>query len=223
MPTWMQRSLAGRRRCRLRSTSACDVSWQRAKRSATFKKGAWLLRSRPQVKYGFIAKYRTIWPTRAMYRLLCVSNSGFHDWLDRPASAHEPEDSQLLKAAKHSHEASDGTYGSPRVGRDLNDAGFSYSETRVTRSGTLPLTWQLLTVGPSSARVTLAITPLLLILQKQYSIVYLNNRNYLNDGLRNATPHQLPAHNTWTATHSSFCLPFMLNFTAKQENLPETQ
>ncbi|WP_373992144.1 transposase [Duganella sp. BuS-21] len=34
---------------------------------------------------------------------------------------------------KHSHEASDGTYGSPRVVRDLMDAGFACSENRVAR------------------------------------------------------------------------------------------
>jgi putative transposase len=61
------------------------------------------------VKYGLIAKYRTIWPTRTICRLLGVSSSGFYDWLGRPASAHEHENAQLLKASKHSHEASHGT------------------------------------------------------------------------------------------------------------------
>ena len=85
------------------------------------------------MKYGFVAKYRTIWPTRTMCRLLGVSSSGFYDWLGRPASAHERENAQLLNAIKRSHEASDGTYGSPRVVRDLIDAGFSCSENRVAR------------------------------------------------------------------------------------------
>ena len=68
-----------------------------------------------------------------MCRLLGVSSSGFYDWLGRPVSAHERENAQLLNAIKHSHEASDGTYGSPRVVRDLIDAGFSCSENRVAR------------------------------------------------------------------------------------------
>ena len=68
-----------------------------------------------------------------MCRLLGVSSSGFYDWFGRPASAHESENAQLLKAIKDSHEASDGTYGSPRVVRDLIDAGFACSENRVAR------------------------------------------------------------------------------------------
>ncbi|MFC5477147.1 IS3 family transposase [Massilia suwonensis] len=38
-----------------------------------------------------------------------------------------------LKAIKHSHEASDGTYSSPHVVRDLIDAGIACSENRVAR------------------------------------------------------------------------------------------
>jgi len=75
------------------------------------------------MKYRFIAEYRTIWPTRNMCRLLGVSTIGFYDWLDRPASQHERENAQLLQAIKQSHEACDGTYGSPRVVRDRIDAG----------------------------------------------------------------------------------------------------
>jgi len=60
-----------------------------------------------------------------MCRLLGVSSSGFYDWLGRPVSANERENAQLLNAIKHSHEGSDGTYGPPRVVRDLIDAGFS--------------------------------------------------------------------------------------------------
>ncbi len=68
-----------------------------------------------------------------MCRPLGVSTSGFYDWLDRPVSQHQRENAQLLQAIKHSHEASDGTYGSPRVVRDLIDASFACSENRVAR------------------------------------------------------------------------------------------
>jgi putative transposase len=48
-------------------------------------------------------------------------------------SQHERENAQLLQAIRHSHEFSDGTCGSPRVVRDLMDAGFACSENRVAQ------------------------------------------------------------------------------------------
>lgn len=68
-----------------------------------------------------------------MCRVLGVSSSGFYDWFERPASQHERENSLLLQAIKCRHEASDGTYGSPRVVRDLVEAGLACSENRVAR------------------------------------------------------------------------------------------
>ena len=38
-----------------------------------------LLRERPIVKYGFIARYRTVWPVRMMCRVMTVSASGYYD------------------------------------------------------------------------------------------------------------------------------------------------
>jgi putative transposase len=64
---------------------------------------------------------------------LGISSSGFYDCLGQPTSAHEWEDACLLKAVRRSHEANDGTYGSPRIVRDLIDAGFTCSENRVAR------------------------------------------------------------------------------------------
>lgn len=68
-----------------------------------------------------------------MCRVMGVSASGFYDWLERPSSPRDRENLQLLQAIKLSHEASDGTYGSPRVVRDLADAGFACGENRVAR------------------------------------------------------------------------------------------
>lgn len=85
------------------------------------------------MKYGFIAKHRPIWPTRTMCRVLGVSSSGFYDWLGRPPSERQRENERLLKAIRASHEASDCTYGSPRVFRDLRDAGEGCSENRIAR------------------------------------------------------------------------------------------
>ena len=85
------------------------------------------------MKYAFIARHRAVWPTRTMCRLLGVSASGFYDWLERAPSKREMENQRLLHAIRVSHEASDSTYGSPRVVRDLWDQGETCSENRVAR------------------------------------------------------------------------------------------
>lgn len=93
-------------------------------------KNARLIRSRPQVKYGFIARYRRLGSTRTMCRLLGVSTNGFYDWFDRPMSQHACENDQLLQAIMHSRAACDGTYVFQSVVRDLMDAGLACSENR---------------------------------------------------------------------------------------------
>jgi putative transposase len=65
--------------------------------------------------------------------VLDVSSSSFYDWFDRLVSAHGCENAPLPKPIEHSHEASDGTCGSPRVVRGLIDARFASSESLVAR------------------------------------------------------------------------------------------
>jgi putative transposase len=50
------------------------------------KKSARLLRERPIVKYGFIARHRTVWAVRVMCRVMTVSASGYYDWAARSPS-----------------------------------------------------------------------------------------------------------------------------------------
>jgi putative transposase len=85
------------------------------------------------VKYGFIAKHRSIWPTRAMCRVLGVSASGFYDWFKRPQSQRQQANIKLLGQIQASFAASDRTYGSPRIVRDLRDDGVTCSVNRVAR------------------------------------------------------------------------------------------
>lgn len=85
------------------------------------------------MKYGFIARHRSIWPTRTMCRLLGVSASGFYDWFERPQSLREQRNAELLESIRRSFLASDSTYGSPRIALDLRDAGESCSVNRVAR------------------------------------------------------------------------------------------
>jgi putative transposase len=62
-----------------------------------------------------------------------VSHSGFYEWLGRSPSRRQRENLRLTGRIRESFEASDRTYGSPRVWRDLHDAGEGCSENRVAR------------------------------------------------------------------------------------------
>ncbi len=85
------------------------------------------------MRYGFIARHRTVWPTRAMCRVMEVSHSGFYEWLGRSPSCWQRENLRLTGRIRESFEASDRTYGSPRVWRDLHEWGEACSENRVAR------------------------------------------------------------------------------------------
>jgi putative transposase len=85
------------------------------------------------VKYGFIAKHRSIWPTRAMCRALGVSASGFYDWFNRPPSLQQQANTKLLGQIQASFADSDRTYGSPLIVRDLRSDGVICSINRVAR------------------------------------------------------------------------------------------
>ncbi len=85
------------------------------------------------MRYGFIARHRTVWPTRAMCRVMEVSHSGFYEWLSRAPSRRQRENLRLGERIRASFEASDRTYGSPRVWRDLHDWGETCSRKRVAR------------------------------------------------------------------------------------------
>jgi putative transposase len=68
-----------------------------------------------------------------MCRVLGVSASGFYDWRNRPQSAREVANANLLAKIRTIFASSDSTYGSPRVVLDLRDAGETCSVNRVAR------------------------------------------------------------------------------------------
>jgi len=85
------------------------------------------------VKYGFMERHQSIWPVRAMCQMLQVSHGGFYEWRTRAPSKHALEDARLSGLIRTSFLASDSTYGSPRVWRDLHDWGERCSQKRVAR------------------------------------------------------------------------------------------
>jgi putative transposase len=71
------------------------------------------------MKFGFIAKHRSIWPVAWLCEALGVSRSGFHAWLARGPSARALADEALAQKVRESFVASARTYGARRVWRDV--------------------------------------------------------------------------------------------------------
>jgi putative transposase len=68
-----------------------------------------------------------------MCRMLEVSPAGFYDWSARAPSGRSRDDARLTGLIRTSFLASDKTYGSPRVWRDLFDWGERCGKKRVAR------------------------------------------------------------------------------------------
>ena len=69
-----------------------------------------------------------------MCRVLDVAPAGYYAWIKRSSpSLRAIVDERLLLNIRVSHRASDGTYGAPRVLRDLRDEGLHVGQKRVAR------------------------------------------------------------------------------------------
>jgi putative transposase len=75
------------------------------------------------------AEYRVT----TMCRVLEVSTSGYYAWRSRSPSLRAQEDEALLERIRASHEKSKGTYGVPRIRRDLVEEKIRIGRKRVAR------------------------------------------------------------------------------------------
>ena len=76
---------------------------------------------------------RAQFPTRKLCETLKVSTSGYYDWQDRPQCARAKANSVLLVRIQEAYQASDATYGMPRIRAELADAGVTASRKRIAR------------------------------------------------------------------------------------------
>lgn len=70
-------------------------------------------------------------PIRTLCETLSVSTSGFYDWHERPPSARAQANATLLQSIRAAHQASDETYGMPRIRAELADQGTTASRKRI--------------------------------------------------------------------------------------------
>src|SRR5215204_2619186 len=72
-------------------------------------------------------------PYPSLCKVLGVSPSGDFAWQSRPASRRQREDLVLLAHVRSAFALSNGTYGSPRMTRELQDSGLAVGRRRIAR------------------------------------------------------------------------------------------
>ena len=85
------------------------------------------------MRFAFIEAEKALFPIRVMCRVLQVAVSGFYAWRKRPKSVRARRDEALAVKVRALHQTSRGTYGSPRVCRDLRAEGEGVGRKRVAR------------------------------------------------------------------------------------------
>ena len=96
-----------------------------------------------------------------MCRVLNIHRSGYYAWKAKPQSDRTIEDHKLLLEINQSYDDSYGIYGSPRIHRDLREAGISCGVKRVAR---LMQQAKLKSIrGYRRPRATKRVSPLLLV------------------------------------------------------------
>jgi putative transposase len=85
------------------------------------------------MRFRFIDAAKESFPVTRLCQVLGVSQSGYFAWRSRPASCRQREDLVLLAHIRSAFARSNGTYGSPRLTRELQDEGLEVGRRRTAR------------------------------------------------------------------------------------------
>src|SRR5271170_6583520 len=85
------------------------------------------------MRFALIDAAKGEFPIHRLCGVLGVSQSGYFAWKDRPASRRHRDDMVLLAYVRSDFARSNGTYGSPRMTRELQDAGLLVGRRRTAR------------------------------------------------------------------------------------------
>jgi len=77
------------------------------------------------MRFQFIDMAKESFPLTRLCQVLNVSSSGYFAWRSRPASSRQREDLVLLTHIRSAFARSNGSYGSPRMTRELQDEGLN--------------------------------------------------------------------------------------------------
>jgi transposase InsO family protein len=85
------------------------------------------------MRFALIDQAKNEFPVQRLCRVLGVSQSGYFAYRGRKASKRQREDMVLLAHVRSAFAQSNGTYGSPRMARELLDNGFAVGRRRTAR------------------------------------------------------------------------------------------
>jgi putative transposase len=85
------------------------------------------------MRFQLIDAAKKDFPVQRLCKVLGVSQSGYFAWRSRPASRRQRDDLVLLAHIRSAFTLSNGTYGSPRLTRELQDAGLAVGRRRTMR------------------------------------------------------------------------------------------
>jgi len=85
------------------------------------------------MRFALVDQAKAAFPVHRLCRVLGVSQSGYFAWKGRPASQRQRDDMVLLAHVRSAFALSNGTYGSPRMTRELQDGGLSVGRRRTAR------------------------------------------------------------------------------------------
>ena len=85
------------------------------------------------MRFALVDQAKKEFPVHRLCQVLGVSQSGYFAWKDRPASRRQRYDMVMLAHFRSAFALSNGTYGSPRMTRELQDDGFAIGRRRTAR------------------------------------------------------------------------------------------
>ena len=77
-------------------------------------------------------------PVRSLCHVLRVSASGYYDWRERAPSARALANAALMQRIGQAHQASDATYGAPRIHAELSEQGVVAGHNRIATASASP-------------------------------------------------------------------------------------
>jgi transposase InsO family protein len=85
------------------------------------------------MRFALIDQAKNAFPIQRLCKVLGVSQSGYFAYRDRSASKRQQGDMVMLAHVRSAFSLSNGTYGSPRMTRELQDDGFPIGRRRTAR------------------------------------------------------------------------------------------